>query len=87
VGHWHRLGGDEPHRRADGGRHDLVNGFNSGGDPGHLRVGQAVAAGKGTGGVSGLMLFRPLAHMLYAQAALFLIAFCARAGIHISASM
>jgi hypothetical protein len=26
VGHRHRLGGDEPHRRADGRRHDLVDG-------------------------------------------------------------
>ena len=43
VGHRHRLGGDEPHRRADGRRHDLVDGAHAGRDPGAVCAGQAVA--------------------------------------------
>ena len=44
VGHRHRLGGDEPHRRADGRRHDLVDGADAGRDPGALCAGQGVGA-------------------------------------------
>jgi len=49
VGYGHGFRSDEPHRRADGWRHDRVNGFNAGGDSGDLRVGQAVAAGARAG--------------------------------------
>jgi hypothetical protein len=37
VGHGHRLGSDEPHRRADGRRHDFFDRADPGGDPGDLR--------------------------------------------------
>ena len=43
VGNRNRLRSDEPHRRADGRRHDLFNSFNAGRDSGHLCAGQAVA--------------------------------------------
>jgi Cu(I)/Ag(I) efflux system membrane protein CusA/SilA len=48
VGHRHRFGSDEPHRRTDGRRDDFVNGAHAGGDSGDLRAGQAVVpeAGK-----------------------------------------
>ena len=43
VGHRHRLGSHEPHRRADGRRHDLVDGADAGRDSGDLCAGQTVA--------------------------------------------
>jgi Cu(I)/Ag(I) efflux system membrane protein CusA/SilA len=49
VGDGHRLRGDEPHRRADGRRNDLLDGADPGGDPGDLRTGETVAAGSGPG--------------------------------------
>jgi hypothetical protein len=44
VGHRHRLRGHEPHRRTHGGRHDLIDGADAGGDSGPVCAGQAVAA-------------------------------------------
>jgi hypothetical protein len=44
VGHRHRLRSHEPHRRADGGRHDFLDRADAGGDSGDLCAGQAVAA-------------------------------------------
>jgi hypothetical protein len=48
VGQRHRLGGDEPHRRADGRRNDLVDRADAVRHPGALRAGQAVAAAAGS---------------------------------------
>ena len=49
VGHRHRLGSHEPHRRADGRWHDLVGGADPGGDSGDLRAGEGVGTGAGQG--------------------------------------
>jgi Cu(I)/Ag(I) efflux system membrane protein CusA/SilA len=43
VGHRHRIGSHEPHRGADGGRHDFLDGAHARGDSRHLRAGQAMA--------------------------------------------
>jgi len=52
VEHRNGFGSHAPHRRADGRRHDLIDGADAGGDPGDLRAGQTVAVGAGAGGVS-----------------------------------
>ena len=39
VGLWRRLGSHAVHRRADGGRDDLLDGAHPGGDPGDLCLG------------------------------------------------
>ena len=54
VGHRHRLGGDEPHRRADGRRHGLVHRVDAGGEPSAVCAGQAtgMAAGAGAAGLT-----------------------------------
>jgi hypothetical protein len=45
VEHRHRLGGHEPHRRADGRRHDVVDRADAGGDSGDLCAGQVYPNG------------------------------------------